>query len=687
MPRSSLPTLALVIALFHAAATRAAQDIYAISDIYSIKPDGTCYETANGKLGERVSKNCHWDAATKTIKLVAARNEEVAVQIVIPRQGQGFHAELSELKGPGTIAPDRATFSMLAWATAKTGGVLPDLVIPLDGTVAGIKAVDVPIAVKGLPLANNSVGVILFEVWVPMDAKAGAYTGSLRVLKGEEELDKLTVNLTVLNLDFPDRPSLSIDLGAYDMPSNAKAYAERWALDSSAGVPLEATKASERVKKINHQVYKLTLDNRCCMNVMTYSGQRGNPQFAYPVTGQGTAAKISSFSEFDEFFGPLLEGKLNKFGRAPAYFYLPFNVNYPYSCNSDPQKQFNWQPFNNKIPTGPGEIPALKEFEETNKAIAEQTFKHFAEKGWKDTSYVFFHNQKGDQSAVGTHRKGTRNMLGIWCLDEPVKHADYDALRYLLNVNRWSASSARELGIHTVNRLDIGHWHCDKMVDLKGRPLKDHNTKDWDKGGAKEILQPVVDLWAINTVHLDGALSTLSEYRKPGVALWNYIGPGTDLERNNCADRCEGFRAARRGVDGTDFYKLDLNAGDPNALPPSEYLIYCGASVGFDGALCSKRLKHWRSAVNDYEYFALAKKKDAAAADAIIQKMTAPGSSGAKNQNASSIFPTNNPEDFLAARLGLAGIAVGEKLESEPIKGRSKDYSPCSAEDHITDYD
>jgi hypothetical protein len=680
-------TICLALSIISIHISTAAQDIFVLSDIYSIKPDGTCYETADGKLGERVAKNCHWDSTSKTIRMFAARNEEVAVQIVVPEKGEGFHAEVSELKGPGVIPPDRATFSMLAWATSKNGPSLPDLVIPLDGSVAGIKAVDVPIAVRGLPQANNTVGVILFEVWVPKDAKAGGYSGSLRVLKGEQLLDTLQVNLTVLDLDFPDRPTLAFDLGGYDMPSNAKAFVEPWVLDSGNGVPLKATKASERVKRTNHQVYKLTLDNRCFLNIMTYSGQRGNPTFAYPVEGQGSAAKISSYTEFDEFFGPVLEGKLNKFGRAPAYFYLPFNVNYPHVCNSDPQKQFNWQPFNNKMPAGPGDNPALKEFEETNKAIAEQTFKHFAEMGWKDTSYVFFHNQKGDESSSGKSRKGTRNTLGTWSLDEPVRKSDYEALHYLLTVNRWSAESSRSLGIQTINRLDIGHWHCDKMVDAKNHLVIGHNNKEYDKVAAKDILQPVVDLWMINTVHLDGALSLVKDYKKPGVTVMNYTGPGKDLERNNCADRGEGYRAARRGVDGVDIYKVDLNAGNPNSYPDSEFTLYCGASVNFDGALCSKRLKHWRSAVNDYEYYTLARKKNAEAADEIVHQMTAAGSAGSKNQNIFSIYPTNNPEDFLASRLALAGIALGQKLAGSQISGRSKDYSPCSAEDHITGYD
>ena len=138
--------------------------IFVVSAIYSIKPDGTCQETKDGAFGNLAKKNVHWDSTTKTISLYAAKNEEVGVQIVIPMEGKGYSAQMGELKGNGAIGSDRASFSMVAWATSPKGTMIPDLVIPLDGTIAGIKAVDVPIAVKGLPSADNKVGVILFEL-------------------------------------------------------------------------------------------------------------------------------------------------------------------------------------------------------------------------------------------------------------------------------------------------------------------------------------------------------------------------------------------------------------------------------------------------------------------------------------------------------------------------------------------
>src|SRR5437773_1064838 len=90
-------------------------DSFAISAVYSLRTDGVCQEITGGSLDGLARKNGHWDAATKTVKLAAARNEEAAVQLVIPRAGKAFAEQMSELRGPGTISANCATFSALLW--------------------------------------------------------------------------------------------------------------------------------------------------------------------------------------------------------------------------------------------------------------------------------------------------------------------------------------------------------------------------------------------------------------------------------------------------------------------------------------------------------------------------------------------------------------------------------------------
>ncbi len=88
-----------------------AREVFAVSPVYSLRTDGTCQELTGGAFGSLAQNNGNWDAATKTIKLTAARNEEVAVQLIIPKAGKALAGRMSDLSGPGSIAADRATFS------------------------------------------------------------------------------------------------------------------------------------------------------------------------------------------------------------------------------------------------------------------------------------------------------------------------------------------------------------------------------------------------------------------------------------------------------------------------------------------------------------------------------------------------------------------------------------------------
>lgn len=678
--------LAGVLAFVIGHAAQAA-DIFVTSPIYALKADGGTPDIASGSFGELAKKNGHWDAASKTIAMVAAKNEEVAVQIVIPQEGAGFSARLSDLSGPGTIKADRATFSAVVWSKAENN-LFNDVVIPLDGSVAGIKTMDIPCTIKGVAEVQNKAGAILFELWVPRDAKAGAYTGTLKVLNAGAEVDSLTVKLTVFDFALPDQPSYAFEYLCYDMPFKSRVV-------SGDGVPLRAVKMPERQLKMNHQVYKLAFDNRAFVNVLPYHGQRGAPVYAYPVSGQGAEAKITSFAEYDEVFGPILEGKVNKFGKGPIHYTLPFNANYPHVCQGEPEKQFDWMGYRKTIPEGPGKDAKLKEFEDTNKAIAEQMFKHFAEKDWKEPIYEFYHNQKPD--GVGNSKKsgGSRNRL-CWKLDEPTDKEDYQGLRYFLNVNKWSVAGLGSLGLKFANRIDLGHFHCDKLEDPSGKVVGCSNGKSWDKGDGKGILGSVVDHWVLGVVHADGARGLIPSYERPGTKMETYSAQPLKARVNQCVYRGETYRAARRGTVGNVYFKLDLSCGDPASLGGAgksasyaEFMLYDGTKVGFDGALAARRTKLWRDAINDFDYIAMAKAKDPVATKAVVERMTVVGELGGKTHaKVASISSNNNPESYLAAKNALADIIAGKKVDViKAIPGRSKDFAPSSEGDKITNYD
>lgn len=678
-----LLTLMIVVAVtFFAAQPTTGADssnVFAVSAVYSLRADGKCQEMTGGSLGDLARKNGYWDATTKTIRLTAARNEEVAVQLVIPRFAKAIAGRMSDLKGPGTIASDRVSCSALLWARKADGTLSPDLVLPLDGSVQNFGTFDVPVALEGLPKAGNSVGAMLVETWVPKAAPAGLYKGVFNVLAEGVKVETLSVELTVLDFTLPDMPTFAFDLLEYGMP--AEGLGLKGFLNGD-GLGKRAEKVSPEFKAANHQIYKLAADNRCFINALPYSSQRGSPRFAPPVASKGAAAQIMSWEEFDDLFAPILDGRCNKFGQPPAHFTLPFNVNYPHLCESEPKRQFDWLPFVDSLPARPGLIPALKEFEDTNRAIARAFVQHFAEQGWTQTRWEVFHNQKASSD---------RNRIP-WKLDEPVEELDYRALQYLFNTAHWAFEGAAAKHVQVVTRLDIGHFHCDKLLTPEGNPTKDYKAKEFDSRGAERYLKDSTDHWVIGVTHAEGAQHLLANYAGPGRKMMVYGTSGDsalDQHYGQFAGEC--LRWARMGLVGRVVYKLDLAAGNPNAAG-RDFVLYNGkSSLGFDGALASRRLKLWRDSVNLFEYIAAAQQKDAAAVNELLMKMVRVGPSAdpqyRQQSRSRGFWINNNVEDYAVFKLKLAEIVTGTKLGAGELHGFSEAFTPCGSIDRIVGYD
>ncbi len=663
-----------------------AEELFVVGDVYSFKPDGKCQERRDGELGLLRTRNAVWDGAAKTIRLFAAKNEEVAAQIVVPGPVKGCRGTMSDLAGPGTIPAGRASFSAIAWVNHPTAGLCADLVIPLDGSVKGIRSFDVPLAFEGLPKPENRAGSMLFEVWVPADARAGLHRGTVTVSADSGAIAKLNVELTVFDFAMPDMPTLLLDCLAYGSPAADLKIPDSQIITGN-GRSDQYRRLGERALRVNQQVFKLTMDHRCFVNILPYP-QRGAPALAYPVEGYGAEAKIRSFTEWDELFGPYLDGKLNKFNAPPAHFTLAFNINYPFNREKAPAAQFDLRPFKMTIPEGPGKEPALREFEETWKAVARQIYEHFAEKGWTRTRFELFHNQKPDEKKNRTP----------WKLDEPVSVVDYQGLRYLFNLGRQSFAGAAEKKVQVVNRLDIGHWNCERFGTPDGKPAKCYNPKEYNSGKAEGYLKGITDIWYINRMHAEAAADRLPDLAGPGVRAGIYTTSGmTDIGGSHVQFQGFGYLAARVGISAWVLYNLNLANGNPNCFPESpgeRYgILWNGASMGFEGALPAHRLKLWRNAANDFDYLQLAMKKDPAAAKAVVDAMTGVAACNHPdcrkfNVSYRAFYFTNNAEDLTRAKAKLAAIIAGKVAANlGAIEGPSREFTRPEGVDGITGYD
>jgi hypothetical protein len=313
--------------------------LFALSPIYTVKPDGTIAELSNGNLGDLRSRNEAFDGNRQTLLLFGAQQQEVAVQIVLP-MGKRYSARLVALEG---VPADRVTFSTIGWS-----GGHPDVIVPLDGSVNRLPTFDVPLEVAGLPRVANRFGLLLMEVWIPKEATAGLHRGTVAVLHDGQEMARLGVDLMVYPLRLPDRPTFRMDYLSYGSPL------QELRMDARLGNGATGdAKLSREALATEQQAHALALDNRAFLDVLPYASQRGTPLYAYPVSGTGSKAIITSFAAFDERFGPLLDGKVGKYGTPPPIFELAFNLNYPYKAQADPTAQFDWRPFKNSIPDGP----------------------------------------------------------------------------------------------------------------------------------------------------------------------------------------------------------------------------------------------------------------------------------------------------------------------------------------------
>src|SRR6185295_11483917 len=107
----------------------------------------TIGELTSGDLGALRMRNEAFDGQRHTLLLSGAQHQEVAVQIVVPAAGKRYAARLIALDG---VPPNRVTFSTMAWSRK-----IPDVILPLDGSVAGMRTFDVPLDVAGLPRVGN----------------------------------------------------------------------------------------------------------------------------------------------------------------------------------------------------------------------------------------------------------------------------------------------------------------------------------------------------------------------------------------------------------------------------------------------------------------------------------------------------------------------------------------------------
>jgi hypothetical protein len=317
-----------------------------------------------------------FSAAQRRVRLQAARNETIGFQINLEGQAEDIRLEF-EFEPPSGLKPKLYQFACVE-AVDKAGrpaGCLPDPLLPVEGPVS------IPSkAGEASPAGQKNLSLI-GEVHVPHGEQAGRKSGWITITAGGQTL-RLDVDLTVWNFTLPNKLSFVPEMNAY------------WVVSPDAG----------------YDYYRLAHEHRTCINRLSY-GWNGVPDFAPGWSGKGF-----EWEKWDRYAAPLLDGSafkdLPRSGEPVDVFYLPFSENWPVSLYEHFRPSY-WA----DEAFGPRYSQELK-------AAFGAFARHLGERGWKETVFQFYLNNK-------VYFRGKfQHSSAPWVFDEPIHTQDFWAVRW-----------------------------------------------------------------------------------------------------------------------------------------------------------------------------------------------------------------------------------------------------------------
>jgi len=250
--------------------------------------------------------------------------------------------------------------------------------------------------------------------------------------------------------------------------------------------------------------------------------------------------------------------------------YLPFHEHWPGAIET-----YGWQPTATEYqamiaehatapPIGEAFPP---EYQDRFRTVARQFAQHVEDKGWRQTQFQVYFNNKYNFKDPQQGGRGT----SWWLLDEPMHRDDWLALRFFAGLLR-SAVPNRTLHL----RADISRpqWQ-----------------RDW--------LDGLVDLDVVGNAYYQYRQRTSDWLRSEGAVAWTY-GSANAVGQPNTQAVAWCLKAFLAGADGV--VPWNSIGGDGNYDKPSETaLIVPGKRFGIDGPVASLRLKALRDGQQEVE--------------------------------------------------------------------------------------
>jgi len=591
----------------------AAEEVFVVPDMVGVDPvsgkvlrDGDVYSDEP----DYAVRNSVWDLASRRITLAAMANEVVAFQVIVPKGPKGVEQlkiETGDLKGPGKSIEARNLSAYMMWyvkspstlredvgpgkledPTTRPVAWHADACVPLSEPFSTSMSIPSPQnAIEGQ--TNASIGV---DIYVPKDAAAGKYEGTLRLASPSWAAPKeLRIVMEVLPAALPDDPTFPIDLNCYG------------GLAGMAGVSGEGLQTRDAEWKF----YALAKQHRLMINVLGYRQNGAVDASRTPVVdGAGADCKVTDWKPFDDSYGGLLDG--SAFDPAKGYvgpgamrpishMYLPFHENWPLPLEKyykDYAKMTTRLEFGAWAKTSrPLDEAFGDDYKRGYAAVAREFAEHFARKGWTGTHFQVFLNDKYYYKASFLSGARAGSGASFWLLDESIDYDDYAANRFFLLLAKRGIDAANHDEVHFDYRADV-------------------SQPEMTRG----LLDNVVNLWMDNLGAMDNGFVTTAQVRQkyiPGETYWFYGGgPGVSAPPVNTMQLLLGQWA--EGSSGALPYWTTLGGRDwAKADDMAIYYTgknYANSGQNYPGPLAGLRMKIMRRCQQDIEIIQLAANKN-----------------------------------------------------------------------------
>jgi len=431
-------------------------------------------------------------------------------------------------------------------------------------------------------IATQSAQAFWVDVWIPSDVAPGIYRGRATLQAGNARA-ALPIELKVLPIVIPADDAVTIDHNSYGSSWLGDLYPK---MRERLG---ERFYESDEFFALIHAYHRLFYEHRGAFHQLGYGhGGKVGPEFAPALEGTARRKHVASWSLFDRHYGPLFDGTAfarTRRGAQPIPFvYLPINPEWPAS--------FLWW----------GEPGYEAEFVN----IVSEMERHFREKGWTQTRFEMFFNQKKRYKAFP------------WDGDE-VRFPEDN--KYFLEYGRLLKKALPpDTPVKFVYRADAS----------------------WTMNDQFKILAGVVNFWVCNSSILSWYREAPPMLRERGDIVWFY-SEAPSVREVSSAITYNPFKAWRWGVDGY-IHWLTVNPGeDPwfHFDGGSLALAYPGERFGIDGPIPSLRLKIQRNALQDI---------------ALLDSMKKNHSIASLKSEAARHYNGSKPEDWWNPRPAMADL-------------------------------